>query len=159
MTMNIKREKRKHMLTMSNREHLQDSLYGVTFSGLLLNRPFQRMVKLLPSQLHKLYKSFSLYRRCEKFNMFGLKLIHSKSKSFDSNGKRWLQQSSSKENNSQADVHFMTECKNLALLCIALNIVLNTVQLIRYYNLNTPLLSLLLLPRKLWHGFSVIDQS
>lgn len=78
------------MLTMSNGEHLQDYLYGVTFSGLLLNRPFQRMVKLL-SQLHKLYKSFCLYRRCEKFSKFGLKLIHSKSRSFDSNRKRWLQ--------------------------------------------------------------------
>lgn len=72
------------MLTMTNEEHLHGSLYGVSFSGSLLNQPFDRMIKLflLSSQLHKLHRSFCLYRLCEKFNVFGQKLIESKPKKF-----------------------------------------------------------------------------
>lgn len=62
MAVNIKREKKKHMLTMSHAKHLHDSLYGATFSVVfwLLNPLFERMVKLLSSLLHKLHKSFCL---------------------------------------------------------------------------------------------------
>lgn len=90
------------MLTMTNGEHLHGSLYSVTFSGSLLNRLFDRMIKLflLSSQLYKLHKSFCLYRLCEKFNVFGLKLTDSKPKSFDLNRKQWLQKNSPKHYNS-----------------------------------------------------------
>lgn len=47
------------MLIIPNEELLQDSLYGVTFPALLLNWPFETVIKLflLSPQLHKLYKS------------------------------------------------------------------------------------------------------
>lgn len=37
------------MLTMINGEYLHGSLYGVTFSGSLLKRQFDRMIKLFIS--------------------------------------------------------------------------------------------------------------
>lgn len=98
---------------MTNGEHLHGSLYGVTVSGSLLKWQFDRMIKLflVSPQIHKLYKSFCLYRLCKKFNIFGAKLTGSKSKSFYLNRKRWLQKSSSKHYNSYADVHCITEYK------------------------------------------------
>lgn len=46
MAVNIKREKKKHMLTMSHAKHLHDSPYGAAFSVVfwLLNPLFERMV-------------------------------------------------------------------------------------------------------------------
>lgn len=88
--------------TMTNGAHLHGSLSVVPFSGPLLSRPFDRMIQLflLSFHIHKLHRSFCLYRLSEKFNMFGLTLTDSKPKSFDLNRKRWLQRSSSKYYNS-----------------------------------------------------------
>lgn len=79
------------MLTMINGEHLRGSLYGVTFSGSLLKRQFDRMIKLFISIIisaSQIIQTFCLYILYEKFSMFGIKQIDSKSKSFYLNRKR-----------------------------------------------------------------------
>lgn len=76
------------MLTMTNMEHLHGSLYGGTFSGSLLNQPFERIKYFYYHLSFTNYTHFFVCTDCEKFNMLGLKLTDSKSKCFDLNRKR-----------------------------------------------------------------------
>lgn len=96
------------MLTMTKAEHLRGSLDGGTFSGLLLNQPFERLKYFYYHLSFTNYTHLFVCTDCEKFNMLGLKLTDSKSKCFDLNRKRQLQQSS-KQCNNQTDKHVETE--------------------------------------------------
>lgn len=100
------------MLTMTNAEHLHGSLYGGRFSGSLLNHPSERIKYFYYHLSFTNYTHLFVCIDCEKFNMLGLKLSDSKSKCFDLNRKRELQQSS-KQYNNWTDKHVETEYKTL----------------------------------------------
>lgn len=99
------------MLTMINGEHLHGSLYGVTFSGSLLKWQFDRMIKLFISMIisaSQIIQTFFV-QTIRKVQYVWGKAKCLKIQKFWFKQEEIVAKSSSKNYNSYADVHLMTE--------------------------------------------------